>query len=527
MSESERPHASDGTGIDEALIRADLVRHLRHDMRSLVGHVVGYSSVLQQRSLDEGWTGLIPGLRKLETSGFGLLGFLDEVLDLAKIDAGKLEPNAIRAQLHGLLDSIGLSEAQLRKEAGRNHWQEALDGLTPIHSAWQQLLAIGEKVVELSQFDLGQTNSGGDEPPLVNLGAPAVIAAYGATEGLRGSLLVVDDNDSDRELLAWLARRFGHQVSMVSDGFEAIELLRQQPFDLVLLDVVMPEMTGFDVLEEVKNDEHLRHIPVIVVSALDGVEWVAQCIEAGAEDYLAKPLDPVILRARINASLEKKRLRDLEIVYLEQIGQEKKRSDELLHVILPGEVVAELKATNAVRPKRHERVAILFCDVVSFTPYCEGRSPDRVVADLEYLIEACERLAIDFKLQKIKTMGDAFMAACGLLVDVEDPVLNCVQAGFGMITAAQQSPAGWNVRVGIHVGPVVSGIVGKQQYLFDIWGDTVNVAARMESHGVPGYVTVSRPAWDTVAGFCIGESLGMVPIKGKGEQEMFRIMGLQ
>jgi class 3 adenylate cyclase len=328
-------------------------------------------------------------------------------------------------------------------------------------------------------------------------------------------------------MLAWRLGQFGYEVTLAEDGFKALEMLEQRAIDLVLLDVIMPEMNGYDVLEELKARDNLRGIPIIVVSALDGIDWVARCIAMGAEDYLAKPLDPVILKARIGASLEKKRLRDREVDHLAEIEQQKMRSDELLHVILPPQIVDELKTTNRVEPKRHEDVAVLFCDVVSFTPFCDGRPPQDIVSHLQHLVDACEELSVRYELQKIKTIGDSFMAAAGLLTPLENPVLNCVKAGLGMIAAAQSSPAQWNVRVGIHIGPVVSGVIGNRQYLFDLWGDTVNVAARMESQGVPGFVTLSRSAWDRIAEVCLGEAMGRVPIKGKGEQEMFRLTGFQ
>jgi class 3 adenylate cyclase len=125
-------------------------------------------------------------------------------------------------------------------------------------------------------------------------------------------------------------------------------------------------------------------------------------------------------------------------------------------------------------------------------------------------------------MQKIKTIGDAFMAAAGLLKPVANPVLTSVRAGLEMIEAARLLPTNWNVRLGIHVGPVVAGILGHRQYLFDLFGDTVNTAARVESHGILNGVTLSRAAWDEVARECDGLSLGLVDVRGKGAVELFR-----
>jgi len=149
------------------------------------------------------------------------------------------------------------------------------------------------------------------------------------------------------------------------------------------------------------------------------------------------------------------------------------------------------------------------------------------IAYLQELVDAYEELALRYELQKIKTIGDAFMATGGLLKPVPNPVLSAVQRGLEIVTIARRMPARWDVRVGIHAGPVMAGVVGHRQYLFDVFGDTANTAARVESHGVPGAVTVSASAWQAVAERCRGESLGMVHVKGKGGMEIVRVDGLR
>jgi adenylate cyclase len=340
-----------------------------------------------------------------------------------------------------------------------------------------------------------------------------------------GRLLVVDDNEINRDMLSRRLERQGHSVVTAASGKAALELLRGEEFDLVLLDVMMPEMNGFQVLERMKADEKLRHLPIIMISALDEIDSVVRCIEMGAEDYLPKNFNPTLLRARIGACLEKKRLRDREVLYLRQIEEEKKRSDELLHVILPHEIVEELKTSNAVKPRRYENVAVMFCDIVGFTPYCAKREPEEIVAHLQQLIEKFEELAVQNDLQKIKTIGDSFMATAGAIRPLENPVLNAVRCGLEMVAMSRTLAAAWEVRCGIHVGPVMAGIVGHRQYLFDLWGDTVNTAARVESNGVPGAVNVSATAWKAIADVCRGESRGPISLKGLGEMEVYRVDG--
>ncbi len=176
-----------------------------------------------------------------------------------------------------------------------------------------------------------------------------------------------------------------------------------------------------------------------MISALADIDRVAHCLQMGADDYLPRPYNATILRARVDALLERKRLRDRKVEYLRQIEREKGRVNELLHVILPAEAVRELCATGDVRPRRHDDVAVLFGDVVGFTPYCDAHPAEAVVADLRRLVGEFERAADAAGVQKIKTVGDAFLAA-NLLRPAADPVLACVQCGAAMVREAEELP---------------------------------------------------------------------------------------
>ena len=334
-------------------------------------------------------------------------------------------------------------------------------------------------------------------------------------------ILVVDDNEDNRYTLVRRLKRQGHgEVTTAEHGRRALELLDASPFDLVLLDIMMPQMNGYEVLETIKSSATLRDIPVVMISAVDEIESVVRCIELGAEDYLSKPFNPTLLRARVGVCLEKKRLRDREAAYLETIEREKKRSDDLLHAVLPAGAVRELKATGAVQPRRIEDVAVLFCDVVGFTAYCDRHRPERVVAELQTLVERLEELALDYEMEKIKTVGDAVLATAGLLDPVDDPVLQAARCGLAMASAAVETPPHWQVRIGVHVGPVVAGVVGSRRFLFDLWGDTVNTAARLAEHANPGRVAMTGATWERVEDRCRGVVRGPVRMKGKGEVEL-------
>jgi class 3 adenylate cyclase len=343
--------------------------------------------------------------------------------------------------------------------------------------------------------------------------------------GAEPVILVVDDNDDNRYTLIMRLRREGWEaVVEAKTGQEALRLLAERCFDLVLLDIMMPELNGYEVLEHIRADTRLRDIPVIMISAVDEIESVVRCIELGAEDYLMKPFNAVLLRARIGACLEKKKLRDHAASYLERLEAERQRADELLHAILPPNAVQELKASNTVRPRRYEDVAVLFCDLADFTAYCDRNPPEQVVAELQALVESFEDIAERHRMEKIKTVGDAFLATAGLLRRTQDPVLAAIRCGLEMVEAARSQSPFWEVRVGIHQGPVVAGIIGRRQYLFDLWGDTINTAARIVAHAPVGSVVVSASTWLVVGDRCRGRSRGLVDLKGKGPVELIECL---
>jgi len=340
-------------------------------------------------------------------------------------------------------------------------------------------------------------------------------------------ILVVDDHATNRLKMSMAVKQLGHETDVAEDGESALEKLRGGRFDLVLLDIEMPRLDGYAVLESMKEDASLRDIPVIVISAVDEMENVVKAIELGAQDFLPNNFDRVLFKARVGACLEKKRLRDQEANHLRQIEFERKRADDLLHATLPAAAVEELKSTNEVRPRRFEEVVVMLTDIAGFTAYCEARPPEEVVGHLQDLVNAFEEISKRHGLEKIKTIGDAFMVTAGLLQPVSEPSLAAVRCGLEMAGTAPRLAAGWQVRVGLHVGPVVAGVIGRQQHLFDLWGDTVNTAARLTDIAEPGCVYLSEAAWRQVGPKGRGVSKGIVELKGRGGLEVIECTGLK
>jgi len=280
------------------------------------------------------------------------------------------------------------------------------------------------------------------------------------------------------------------------------------PPDLILLDVMMPEMDGYEVCTKLKADPSTRDIPVIFLTAKTEAEDETRGFGVGAVDYIHKPFSPPVVMARVQTHLNLRETR-------EQLEREKRLVDQLLDNMLPADAVAELKATGKVAPRRFENVAVLFVDLVSFTRYCDQHAPEEVVGCLGELFILFEECAKRNGLEKIKTLGDAFLATAGLLRRAEDPLRAAVNCALEIIAAAPGTRLGWQVRAGVHCGPLMAGIVGLERYQFDIWGDTVNVAARLTAAASPQSVALTEAQGQKLEGLRIS-ARGAVELKGKG-----------
>jgi adenylate cyclase len=283
----------------------------------------------------------------------------------------------------------------------------------------------------------------------------------------------------------------------------------------------MPDLNGFQVLQRLKADERLHDIPVIMISGLQETDSVIRCIEAGAEDYLPKPLNAVLLRARISACLERKRWRDRERQYMERIELERQRHETLLRNILPGQIVTRLNDGEMVIADRIEQATILFADLVGFTAFAARVTPSVLVDNLNRIVLAFDDLCRQSGIEKIKTIGDAYMAAAGLPVprpDHAEAIADFALAMLDTLDALKPTMAvPFEIRVGIHTGPVVAGVIGSHRFLYDIWGDSVNLASRLESHSLPGRIHVSPQVSRVLASRYELEPRGLINLRGFGK----------
>jgi class 3 adenylate cyclase len=344
----------------------------------------------------------------------------------------------------------------------------------------------------------------------------------------KGKVLVVDDHKDNREILYHHLILEGHSVKTASNGQEALEMVAREPFDLILLDIMMPVLNGYEVLERLKANPALHHLPVVVISARDDMGSVVRCIELGAEDYLPKPFNIVLLRARINASLAKKRFQDLQRQYLQQLELEQERSQRLLLNILPAPIAELLKDGQQIVADTFNSVTVLFADIVDFTPLASKLRPNELVALLNNIFSTFDRLAERFGLEKIKTIGDAYMVVGGLPTPRDDHA----EAVALMALAMQEAIGGFNrdagrpfeMRIGIATGPVVAGVIGAKKFAYDLWGDTVNTASRMESHGLAGVIQVTEATYEALCDKFDFRQRGPIEVKGKGTTQAYLLI---
>jgi class 3 adenylate cyclase len=488
-----------------------LAAFLRQEFGASVAAIIGFVDILIEDARRHDIADVVPDLQRMRAAGKQLSALIAQLVDGSQ--EGESATARLRHELRTPLNAI--------KGYGELLVEEARDG------GRDTLLRDLGKVLELADRLLGEIDRMAEAtaaPPIEIVGTVLqTITPLGDADvpnlGAGSShILVVDDNASNRDLLARRLEREGYHVSAAESGASALALTAAEGFDLVLLDLMMPGMSGFEVLCRLKADAGTRHVPVIMISALDELDSTVRCIEAGAEDYLPKPFNPVLLRARIGACLEKKRL-------LDELRAEKERSEALLLNILPRTIIERMRRGETVIADRVAEATILFADLVDFTSLAARRSAEETVALLADIFCRLDDLAARHGLEKIKTTGDGYMAAGGLPEARTDHAVAAAEMALGMLdaveTAGRTVGERLQLRIGLNTGALIAGVLGTHKFVYDVWGDTVNTAKRMESYGLPGHVHVSAATRQALGGAFRFEPRGPLEVKGKGSMETY------
>lgn len=355
-------------------------------------------------------------------------------------------------------------------------------------------------------------------------------------------VLLVDDSRLIRMGLRRSLESIGLQnIAEANHGREAIEMLTREHYDLMLLDMEMPEMNGMEVLQVLRDSPYHPWPPVIVISGGAGnsaMDDAVKCIELGAEDYLPKPFNPVLLRARVKTSIDKKQLRDQEVLRMRQLkrqhealAEEQAKTEQLLLNILPKKIAQRLRSGEEHIADAFPNVSVLFADMVGFTKMSRTMNASQLVDLLGDLFSRFDLITEKHGLEKIKTIGDCYMLAGGVPEPRNDHAHAVVDAALEMCEALEsmreRTGGALQMRIGVHSGPIVAGVIGIRKFTYDLWGDTVNVASRMESTGQPGKVHVSANTAELIKTRFKLESRGAIEVKSLGQVETFFVEGLR
>ena len=349
-----------------------------------------------------------------------------------------------------------------------------------------------------------------------------------ASDILRANLLIVDDQAANVLLLERLLSSSGYtSVTSTQNPREVCELHRKNNYDLILLDLQMPDFNGFQVMDGLKEIEAEGYLPVLVITAQPDEKLRA--LKAGAKDFVSKPFDLAEVLVRVRNLLEVRLLHSETKKLYKQVVAEQKVSERLLHNVLPQAIAERLTGRPEVMDDNfsdivadtYPDVTVLFADIVGFTKFSESLSAAVLITVLNDIFIRFDTIADHWGLEKIKTIGDSYMAAAGLPIPAPNHAERAANMALDMLEVMnhfnEQSDYQLNIRIGMSTGAAVAGVIGKRKFFYDLWGDVVNAASRMESHGVAGKIQITDSTRQQLGGLFLLEKRGTIEVKGKGE----------
>lgn len=545
---SEHRNQADRQGLDrdgraaQVEVRAEAARHLRHELLNQVNHIVGYAELLLEETEEPG--PLASGLGEICSAGRQVMAAVNRLLDPTR--GQEFDAHELRVALEEPLGRVEGLAGELRadppseEEAARVLGQIATAARRALELATDGVAAPGEGVARARAKPAGRA-------------APET-----AAPGERGLVLVVDDDEANRDVLARRLGRLGYGVLEAPNGRRALELMESEPVDVVLLDLNMPELDGYQVLEARHDDPRLRDIPTLILSASGELGGVVRCIEMGAEDYLPKPFDPVLLQARVGACLEKKRLRDqerellatvqrqaaalaewnetLEARVAEQV-EELDRMVRLRRFLSPqlADLIVSKGDEEVLRTHRRD-IAVLFCDLSGFTAFAEVSEPEDVMAVLTEFHEELGRLIDEFGATVGFFAGDGLMVFFNDPLPCPDPAGQAVRMAVAMRGRVAERARGWRKRghdlgfaIGVALGYATLGEIGFEgRFDYGVIGSVVNLAARLCDQAERDQILISQRARLAVEEITELEELGAVTLKGfHAPVPAFNVVGLR
>jgi len=308
-----------------------------------------------------------------------------------------------------------------------------------------------------------------------------------------GFVLVVDDEEQNRSVLRDPLEAQGYEMAEAENGMQALELIASRPPDVILLDLMMPRLDGFEVCRLLKANPKTAHIPILIVTALSDRKERLMGIQAGANDFLNKPIDMQDVILRVRNAIQVKQLYDL-------LRVEREKSERLLLNILPPPIAERMKNGEINIADSHLDATVMVADLVGFTALSAHIKPEQIVELLNEIFSGFDVLTTKRGLEKIKTIGDAYMVAGGISYPRTDHAEACAGLALNMQEEIERFNSQYNtsiqIRIGICTGPVVAGVIGRKRFAYDLWGETVNLACHLESTGEPGKIQVAESTFE-------------------------------
>ena len=324
--------------------------------------------------------------------------------------------------------------------------------------------------------------------------------------------------------------KLGYNVlGIASRGKDIIELIIEQQPQLVMMDIMLDgEMSGIEAAKIISTKFDL---PVLFLTALTDEKTLQKAKESNPFGYILKPFDDKTLHSSIEMALYKHKVEQELRLKTKELEEEKLRTDSLLKNILPEEIVKEIKSKGNVVPRFYDQVSILFTELLGFDLVTTEFEPDLLLAELNEVFENFDGIVLKYKLEKLKTIGTSYMIAAGLPKEMNDHAKNILVAAIEMQQYIKKHNESKHIklemRIGIHSGPVVAGIVGMRKFTYDIWGDAVNIASRIASGCEPDKINISGETYHLIKDYFNCIYRGKLNAKGKGEIDMFYVESLK
>ena len=513
-----------------------ILKNIKHDLINPINAMIGYSELILDTLDEAGDRALERDIQSIYHSSTTILATIQELFsDKTKTgdDIGSVILNedlhySIRTPLSSI---IGMSELILEDTAtvADLDLQDIQDSVSKINQAGKRLLRLINdlsKYSDLSNGDLMEsyyTDLYLKESSIRNFQFNTEVKIPAKI----GTILIVDDESANLDIIDKILQQSNHKTFTAESGAEALKILEKESakIDLILLDLIMPEVNGMDLLKKLKHNNNTYHIPVIILSALDEIDTIVECISMGADDFLIKPVNRILLHARLNNALEKKYFHDKEIKYQKQIKIEQEKSDKLLLNILPESIAQRLKNGESLIADDFEDSTVLFADLAGFTKLSSTISATDVVMQLNSIFSLFDGLLIKYSLEKIKTIGDCYMLVGGLPKPDKNHADSVARMALEMLDTIEQintkTDQSLKVRIGMNSGPVAAGVIGKEKFIYDLWGDTVNVASRMETFGSNSKIHVSSNTYLQLKDYYNFTKRDKINIPGKGTMQTY------